>query len=123
MVWAAVTGSWMSFQEIFLSFWVWCFLCFLPPPPSSLLDLPVRDRPSSWSVGWCQSFLAETQIGLGWSCEQTQINSLPVVRKGSSRDGSKFHPKDLTNVLELGRGGANFGVCQWRQIGGCLEFL
>jgi hypothetical protein len=27
MAWAAVTRTWMSFQEILLSFWVWYFLC------------------------------------------------------------------------------------------------
>jgi len=29
MAWAAVTRSWMSFQEILLSLWKWCFLCLL----------------------------------------------------------------------------------------------
>jgi hypothetical protein len=32
MVWAAVTIPWMSFQEITLFPWAWCFLClFLCP--------------------------------------------------------------------------------------------
>ena len=54
-----------------------------PPPPSSAFDLPVRGGPSSWSVRWCQTFLAETQIGLGWSCGKTQAKPLSVIRRGS----------------------------------------
>ena len=47
------------------------------------LDLSVRDGTSSWLVGWCQTFLAGTQIGLGWSCGKTQAKPLPVVRMRS----------------------------------------
>jgi hypothetical protein len=88
--------------------------------PSSALCLPVRGRPSSWSMGWCRTFLAGTQIGLGWSCGKMQAKPLPVVRRGS---GPFQIPFKGSHYLTRMGGGANFGVCQWREIGGCLEFL
>lgn len=95
-----------------------------PPPPSSAFDLPVRGGPSSWSVRWCQTFLAETQIGLGWSCGKTQAKPLPVARRGSGPfqipSKGSFH---RTRIERGGRIEGNFGVCQWREMGGCLEVL
>lgn len=86
---------------------------------SSVLDLPARGRQSSWLVGRCWTFLAGTQTGLGWSCGKAQMKPLPVVSRGTGL--SKSHPKDLAFIL--GGDVVNFGVCQWREIGECLELL
>lgn len=61
---------------------VWSGLVSSPPlPASSVLDLILRSKPSSWLMGWGRIFLVGTQVGLGWSCVKTQAKFLPIVKK------------------------------------------
>ena len=84
----------------------------------SVLDLLARGELFSFLVGWYQTFLAGNQIGLGFSCGKTQAKPLPVVRKRS--DPFKIPSKGSHHCNR--KAGVNFGVCQWREIEGCLEF-
>ena len=77
---------------------------------SSVLDLPVRGGAFSWLVGWCHTFLAGTQIGLGWFCGKIQAKPLQVVRRRSDSfqipsKGSCHHTRIEGLILVCANGG------------------